>query len=127
MKLNLSCESDGYIRHLAGLHNLEEVSRYILLSLRRKSYIQAYKIQAGWFLILCVFEQVILDFPGPLGAGFRHFFHSAGASLTQLGLTLREVLANPINIKDHMSLVFKFSATRWPPLMSTFYPSTARP
>ena len=127
MKLNLSCESDGYIRHLAGLHNLEEVSLHILL--KRKSYIQAYKIQAGWFLILCVFEQVILDFPGPLGAGFRHFFHSAGASLTQLGLTLREVdlLENPINIKDDMILVFKFSATRWPLLMSTFYPSTARP
>lgn len=65
VKLNLSCESDGYIRHLAGLNNLEEV---------------------------------ILDFPGPLGAGFRHFFHSAGASLTQLGLTLREVAAADVHL-----------------------------
>jgi len=67
-KVNLTPDSDGYIKNLTSLTQLEEV---------------------------------ILDFPGSPGPGFRYFFLHCGNNLTQLGLTLREVSAGDVH---HLSV-----------------------
>ena len=43
-------------------------------------------------------EEVIIDYPGSMGLGFRCFLTSSGSKLTQLGLTLREFKMEDIQL-----------------------------
>ena len=44
------------------------------------------------FLALKNSLEVIIDFPGHLGSGFHKFFQKCGEKLSQLGLTLTQVI-----------------------------------